>query len=218
MHEFRDIQNVPGVARPKSSQDMGMATRMADSGDSLAASTAGFAQPPQNILAAGVQPGMKVGDFGAGSGAYTLGCARTVGRTGKVYAVEVQKDLLTRIRTAAAAEHMENIEIIWGDFEMPHGSRIADASLDRVFLSNTLFQLDNKIGALHEAQRVLKPSGKLILIDWADSFGGMGPEKSAVVTEGAATKLLTAAGFAIAGTFPAGAHHYGLIATPLPVA
>lgn len=190
---------------------------MNDSGDPIAASMAGFANPAQNILAAGVQAGMKVGDFGAGSGAYTLGCARTVGKVGKVYAVDVQKDLLTRIKNDATKEKLDNIEIIWGDFEMSGGSRVGDALLDRVFLSNTLFQLENKIGALHEIRRVLKPGGKLVVIDWSDSFNGMGPEESAVVTKTEAIKLVQASGFAVASEFNAGAHHYGLLCTPVIV-
>lgn len=192
-----------------------MALRMQDSGDSLAQRTAGFANPTQNIIEMGINEGMRVADFGAGSGAYSMAAAKTVGKTGVVYAVDVQKDLLNRVKTAATAAGLSNIEIVWGDFEREGGSRIAEHSLDRVIMSNVLFQLENRLGAFHEARRVLKPDAKLVLIDWADSFGGLGPAPEAVVTKAQALKLASAAGFAVVKDFEAGAHHYGIILKPI---
>lgn len=211
--QMRDLSGVPGVAQPKSSaQTDDIARKRAQDG---IASTAGFANPVENILAIGLQQGMKVADFGAGSGAYTLAAARTVGAHGKVYAVDVQKDLLTRIKNAAAQEHLENIEIVWGDFELPHGSRIADNLVDVVIISNALFQLENKSGALHEAHRILAPTGKLAVIDWCDSFSGMGPSMQDVVRKEAALELARMAGFTLLNEFAAGAHHYGLLLRPV---
>jgi 16S rRNA A1518/A1519 N6-dimethyltransferase RsmA/KsgA/DIM1 with predicted DNA glycosylase/AP lyase activity len=56
-----------------------------------------FADPIVNLRQVNLMPGMTVVDFGAGSGAYTLPAAELVAPTGKVYAVEIQKDLLETI-------------------------------------------------------------------------------------------------------------------------
>ncbi|MBI2048494.1 MAG: methyltransferase domain-containing protein [Parcubacteria group bacterium] len=212
-HNFRDISDIAGVAQPRSQSEQEMArakARLWGAEGTGAAPSGNFAHPETNVAAMQFDPGMKIADFGAGSGAYTLAAARAVGRTGRVYAVDVQKDLLTRIKNNALREKLECVDIIWGDFEKLGGTNIKDKSLDAVIMSNVLFQLEHTPGAFAEAQRVLRPDGRLIIIDWADSFGGMGPEPRRVVTKAAALAMAQAEGFTLLREFPAGAHHYGL--------
>ncbi|MBV9159279.1 MAG: class I SAM-dependent methyltransferase [Candidatus Kaiserbacteria bacterium] len=173
--------------------------------------SAGFAHPPRNVAAFGVEPGMAIADFGAGSGAYVLEIAALLKNEGHIYAVDVQKDLLRRIKNEANARGYKNVEIIWGDLEKEKGSHIASDHIDLVLISNILFQVDPKEPLLVEAMRILKPGGKLVVIDWADSYGGMGPTKAHVVKKDAALALARSAGFAAVREFDAGVHHYGLI-------
>ncbi len=180
--------------------------------------TVGFADPAKNIAALGVEEGMKAADFGAGSGAYTLELARAVGESGRVYAIEVQRDLLRRIRNDSHARGFDShIEFIWGDVEERNGSKIADGLLDFVLVSNLLFQLPDKRAALLEARRVLKSTGRLALVDWSDSYGGMGPQKADVIKKDEAFDIARKAGFDLVGEFAAGAHHYGLLLRPAVV-
>jgi len=51
--------------------------------------------------------------LGAGTGAYTLPLAEKVGETGRVYAVEVQKDFLTNIKNEATSRGLKNVELLW---------------------------------------------------------------------------------------------------------
>lgn len=170
-----------------------------------------FLKPEEHIEEFGLREGQTVADFGAGSGTYALLAAEAVGETGKVYAVEVQRDFLPLIKDAAKAKGLENVEVLWGDFEIPGGSKLKDAATDAVILANTLFQLEDKTGAAREAKRVLKQGGKMIVIDWEDSFGNMGPAKEHVVKKSEARELFEKAGFAFVREFPAGDHHYGLL-------
>lgn len=158
-----------------------------------------------------IDHGMKVADFGSGSGAYVLAAARAVGRTGRVYAVDVQKDLLTRIQHNALQEKIDWVDIVWGDFETPGGTKLKDKSIDLVIMSNVLFQIDHAPRAFGEALRVLKQGGRLAVIDWTDSFGGMGPEAKRVVTKEKTIGHALTAGFTLMREFPAGAHHYGIL-------
>ena len=178
--------------------------------------TAGFAHPVRNVGALGIEPGMIVADFGAGSGAYVLAIAAQLAHAGRVYAVDIQRDLLRRIHTEAHKRGYKNVEVVWADLEKVHASKLADASVDLVLISNLLFQLDDKRAVFAEAWRVLKPTGKLAVIDWSDSFGGMGPIKAQVVKADAALQLAVAAHFELVREFEAGAHHYGLICRPVP--
>jgi len=173
--------------------------------------TANFAHPHTNVKALGIGPGMSVADFGSGSGHYVLAIAEALEGSGHVYAIDVQRDLLRRIHNEAMKRGIKNVQILWGDLERPGGSKIADHHLDRVLISNLLFQVEDKSAVLQEAARVLRPHGRLAIIDWSESYGGMGPVKKDVVTKDAAQKLAVAHGFELDREFPAGAHHYGLL-------
>src|SRR3989344_5280139 len=94
--------------------------------------TAGFAHPRRNIAALGIQSSMRVADFGAGGGAYTLAIAERLEGSGRVYAIDVQRDLLRRIANEAARRGYANVEGIWADLEVPRASKLADASIDLV--------------------------------------------------------------------------------------
>lgn len=169
-----------------------------------------FADPKKNIESFGLIPGMTILDVGAGSGAYTMLAAREVGGLGKVYAFDVQKDLLTRIKQNAQKEHLGNVEVIWGDIEKKGGTKLRDSIVDGVIMSNVLFQIPHKETARDEIFRVLKPGGRIFLVDWTDSFGGLGPQAHDVITA-AQAKQLFATGFSVDREFGAGAHHYGII-------
>lgn len=177
--------------------------------------TAGFAHPVRNVDALGIEPGMTVVDFGSGSGAYVLAIADRLQNKGHVYAVDVQQDLLRRTKNEAHKKGHKNVETIWSDLEKPNSSKIADRHVDVVLISNLLFQLADKGAPLHEAWRILKPTGKLAIIDWSESFGGMGPIKKDVVDRENALVEAQKAGFELLSEFDAGAHHYGLIMRPV---
>ncbi|PCI90338.1 hypothetical protein COB18_01135 [Candidatus Kaiserbacteria bacterium] len=172
-----------------------------------------FSDPKKNVHHFGLREGARVADFGSGSGAYTLALAALVGSTGAVYAVDVQRDLLTRIQNTATAQGYQNVEIIWGNIELLGSVGLRDEQLTAVLLANTLFQVDDKISTLKEAWRVLQPGGSIIIIDWTDSYEGLGPQKGDVVTQAEITLLCADHGFAYKRNFDAGEHHYGLIFT-----
>lgn len=176
--------------------------------------TEGFAHPMRNVSLFSIEPGMSVADFGAGSGHYVWPMAEAVGPHGHVFAIDVQQDLLKRIHNEATKRGLKNVKVIWSDLEKPKASKLADRTLDLVLISNLLFQLEDKAAPLREAKRVLKPSGKLVVIDWLDSFAGMGPRKKDVVTKDAGQKLIRENGFEAVREFAAGAHHWGIVARP----
>jgi len=170
-----------------------------------------FTNPEQNILHLGLSEGMRVADFGAGSGAYSKACSQKVGYTGKVYAIEVQKDLLKRLETDIKSWGITNIDCIWGDIEKKNGTKISDNSMDAVIISNVLFQADDKLGLIDEAKRVLKKGGKVLLIEWSESFSGMGPAPEHIVTESMAKELFEKRGFKLEESISTSPHHYGII-------
>src|SRR3989338_8715992 len=99
-----------------------------------------FADPTSIVKQFGLSDHMRVADFGAGSGAYTFPMAEII-RNGKVYAVEVQKGLLVRIKGEAEKLHLPNVMPIWADIEKVGGIKLADRALDGVLTSNVYFQV-----------------------------------------------------------------------------
>ncbi len=172
----------------------------------------GFVNPSKVARIFDLKEGMKFADFGSGSGAYVLEGAKLVGNTGKVYAIDIQKDLLIRLKQQAFLHGYDNITFLWCDFENEGATELPRDSIDVVLMSNVLFQLYNKKGAFVEARRILKDKeGRLFVIDWYESFKGMGPDEKLIVSKDNAIDLAISAGFNLVDEFAPGAHHYGLI-------
>lgn len=171
-----------------------------------------FADPQKNVSHLELREGMQVADFGAGSGHYVTALSRMVHEGGRVYAIDIQKELLRRIKNLSREERAENIEVLWGDVEEEGGSKLPPESVDAVVLSNMLFQAGHRHAVIKEAARVLKAGGKVLFIDWADSFGGLGPRPEDVVKKESAKTLFEEAGFkAERELSEVGDHHYGFI-------
>ena len=173
-----------------------------------------FATPEKNLEELNLNGDTVLADLGAGTGYYSWAAASIIakhGGKGHVYAIDVQKSLLERITTEATRRGIGNLRVIWGDVDRMGGTKLADNNLDAVIVSNVLFQAENKKTFLQEATRILKPGGKMMLIDWSDSFGQMGPHPDQVMTESRALELASSVGLEKVRGFIAGAHHWGLI-------
>ncbi len=175
-----------------------------------------FVHPGRTAAIIGVKADDVIADFGAGSGHHTFHFASLLDGNGRVYAIDVQQDLLRRIKNEAQGLGLKNVEVVHGDVERPHGSRLADKVVDLVLMSNLLFQLNEKALAFNEAWRILKPAGALAIIEWSDSFGGMGPAQKHVVSKDNAILLAREHGFSVTREFQTGANHYGLLLKPIP--
>ncbi len=153
--------------------------------------------------------GDKVADFGAGNGFFLKSLSEAVGAEGRVYACEIQKGLVEKLGEFVRNASLQNVSPLWCDLEEAGGIKLTDNSLDSGLLINTLFQFEDKAAALKEIRRVLRKDGVLYVIDWSESFGGLGPQPADVVSKAAATDLCEAAQFIFEREYPAGDHHYG---------
>lgn len=170
-----------------------------------------FSDPTKIIEQCGIQAGMEIADFGSGSGAYTFAVSKALVSTGKVYAIDINKDLLKKVKNEGVKLGLFNIEVIWGDIDKLGGTMLRDFSVDLVLLCNILFQLENKEEVIKEIKRILKPNGKVLVVDWSDSFGGLGPKPQTVVKKDSAMDMFEKAGFHMERELNAGTHHYGMI-------
>lgn len=157
-----------------------------------------------------LREGDKVADFGAGSGFFLPILSRTVTATGIVYACEIQKALVDRLGDIVRTQGLGNVHPLWCDLEEMNGIKIESNSLDAAVLINTLFMIEDKDTAVQEMGRTVRSGGKFFVIDWSESFGGLGPTPDHVVSSQSVIALFESHGFVLEREFPSGDHHYGL--------
>ncbi len=170
-----------------------------------------FSHTKLNLGPLEIREGMRVADFGAGRGYYAMAASELVGNFGKVYAIEVQKELVKHLEAELKDKSIKNVECIWGDVETLHGSKLADQSIDRLIMTNILFQVGDKLGLVDEAKRILKKGGKVLVIDWRDKYGGIGPSHQHLVKYETTEELFTKRGFKKVEDVNVSAHQYGII-------
>src|SRR3989344_6230736 len=140
-----------------------------------------FIIPEKLVTHFHLRPGDRVGHFGAGTGNFVTVLSRVVGPTGRVYACEIQRNLVETLAARIRQEHLTNVEVIWSDIEADGGTKLESGALDAAILINTLFQSDDRPAALREINRTLRVGGKLLLVDWSESWGGGGAQPSNVL-------------------------------------
>ena len=171
-----------------------------------------FLQPGAVIAAAGVAEGMRVADFAAGGGGFfTRAAARAVGEAGVVWAVDSNREILSRVKNLALAEGLPHVEVVHGDVERLGGSTLPEGLFDVVIAANICFTLEHPEGMAAEAWRVLRPGGFVLVVDWGGSFGGLGPHPDHVVRQEDIARLFLQAGFTQEEDVPCGAYHWGFL-------
>ena len=109
----------------------------------------------------GIRPGFTVLDYGCGPGSYILPTWKLVGRSGRLYALDMHPMAVAAVRQLAAREGLPNVETIHSDGK----TGLPDGSVDVVLLYDTFHALRNRQGILTELHRVLKPEGILSFSD-----------------------------------------------------
>ena len=173
-----------------------------------------FSDPNKNVLEFGFIPGQKVVDLGSGAGHYTSALSRALGPQGRVYAVDLHKDMLVKLKNEMQMAGRENIEVIHGDIEKLNGTHLRDEIMDGAVFSNILFQLDDVAGALAEVKRVLRTGGRVAVVEWSDTdliSKALAKKQRHPINEEMAKRLFEKAGFKFERAFKAGEHHYGVI-------
>lgn len=169
-----------------------------------------MSNPARDISLCDIHHGMTVVDLGAGSGFHAFAASVAVGAGGTVYALEVQKELVGKLTDEVKRRHMPNIHVLWANFEKFNGTKLKDNSVDRVILANTLFQVEDKDTAVLEIKRILKPGGKVAVID-IQSGGAF--KTTNYISEMDARILFEKQSFSIDKTFNYELHQWGFLAT-----
>ena len=121
-----------------------------------------FFSPRMNILKeAELKSGFRVLDYGCGPGSYIIPLAEFVGKSGKIYALDIHPLAIQMVRSIASKKQLPSVETICSDCK----TGLQDKSIDVALLYDTLHGLSKPDEVLAELHRVLKPGGILSLSD-----------------------------------------------------
>ena len=168
--------------------------------------------PKKIVESFGLKNGDFVADFGSGHGYFVIPLARNVSPEGKVFAIDIQRQMLDVTRAKSKLENLLNVECILSDLEIPQGSKLKDNFVDLVLITNILHQSSQKENIIKEAYRILRAGGRLAVIDWnKGEKNGFGPPDEIRVAKDTVMQLGIDQSFSPAQDFDAGNHHYGII-------
>lgn len=121
-------------------------------------------EAPQLLLdALNLKPGMEVADVGAGSGYFTFAMAAKVGSKGKVYATDIQPEMLDIIRRKATQNGTKNVELVLGTTS---DAKLPEDRLDLIVLVDVYHEFDQPYEMTESMVKALKKGGKLVLVEY----------------------------------------------------
>jgi predicted methyltransferase len=137
-----------------------------------------YQRPDQIMDALQIGDGSWVADLGAGGGWFTVRLARRVGPNGRVYAEDVQKEMIGAIKRRMDREGLTNVHIVLGTQINPG---LPPASLDAALMVDAYPEFEQPVTLLRAVSRALKPGGVLGIVNYKKDGGGPGPAMEARV-------------------------------------
>jgi ubiquinone/menaquinone biosynthesis C-methylase UbiE len=119
-------------------------------------------QPERVIRAVGVEPGMTLGEIGAGRGYFTVKLARAVGSTGRVLANDIDSGALASLERRCRREDLDNVETVLGEYEDP---LFPDRALDMVFIVYAFHDIEEQVPLLENLAPSLRPGAMVVVLD-----------------------------------------------------
>ena len=139
-----------------------------------------------------IADGSVVADLGAGGGWFTVRLARRVGPNGRVYAEDIQRQMIDAIDRRVTREGMKDrVTLVLGtalDPALPAGR------LDAVLIVDAFYEMEQPAVLLRNLAKSLKPDGRIGLIDFKKDGGGPGPPMEERVDPEVVIKAAEAAG------------------------
>ncbi len=148
-------------------------------------------RPDQIMDALQIADGSIVADLGAGSGWFTLRLARRVGPNGRVYAEDIQRQMIEAVGRRVQRENLSNVVPVLGT---PTDPRLP-AGLDAVLIVGVFHEIDDPVTLFRNIGTSLQPRGRIGVVDFNPGGGGPGPAPDQRVDPNAVITAAAAAGF-----------------------
>lgn len=145
-----------------------------------------------------LKTGMSVCDMGSGNGYHTLPMAEAVGGTGKVYAVDVQPEMIVMLNERIAEKAITNIEPIIGEVDDP---KLPANSCDLILLVDVYHEFSHPEAMLTGMKKALKPGGQIVLVEFRAEDDSVPIKPEHKMSKGQISKEMNANGLKLVREF-----------------
>ncbi|MCS7228621.1 MAG: class I SAM-dependent methyltransferase [Candidatus Kryptonium sp.] len=163
--------------------------------------------PPEEILiSSGLKEGMTIVDVGCGSGYFTIPASKIVGKNGKVYAIDVQEEMIKKLRQNNLPDNVTSI-LAENDYEFPIDDEISDFT----FLGFVAHENEDIERFLSEVRRITKTGGKIVILEWKKQHEENGPPYEERISQDVLLALLEKLNLSIVEHSEINQSHYKII-------
>jgi len=155
-------------------------------------------EPQKLIDALHLKPGQQVCDYGCGNGFYAIRLAQLVGPTGKVFAVDIQQEMLDLLDVRSKARGIDNIQPV---LATEKDSRLQANKLDWLLMVDVYHELSFPKEVLGEIRKSLNPLGRIALVEYREEDPEVPIKPLHKMSQVQALKELTDSGFKLVGQY-----------------
>ena len=166
--------------------------------------------PEKTLREFGLREGMTVLDVGTGPGFFLPYLSRMVGEKGKVYAVDIQEEMVKMAQEKVQKEGLSNVEVMKSE---ENSIPLPDHCVDFIFMAFTFHELTDPKTFAQELKRIAKPFAYLAVIDWKKEERDKGPPPEEVLSEWEVGLILDDSGIRVGRVVEIGKYCFGVYAT-----
>jgi ubiquinone/menaquinone biosynthesis C-methylase UbiE len=171
-----------------------------------------YQKPHEVLKALDLQPGETIADIGAGSGYFTLRLAAHVGEKGRVFAVDIDPEMIRYLNRRVRDAGVRNVQAILAD---PDDPLLPDASIDRFVVVDTWHHIEKQGEYLARMKKMLRPGGQVVMIDFHKKELPLGPPMEMKIAREDLVRQMEANGFRLAKEHTFLPYQYFLVFVPV---
>ncbi len=127
--------------------------------------------PPEEVLkSCGLSEGMTMVDLGCGSGYFTIPASRIVGEKGKIYAIDIQEEMLDKLKENGLPSNVIPL-LARSDYDFPLDEGISDFT----FIAFVTHENEDLEKFFNEIKRITKDDGRVVILEWKKQYEESGP-------------------------------------------
>lgn len=165
--------------------------------------------PIPTLIELGLVPEDTVADLGCGIGYFTIPAAQIVDNSNRIFALDTSEEMLAEVEKRASEGGLSNVFSIKTE---EYDLKLPDESVSFVLIVNVLHEIEDKERFLQEAHRILKPDGRVAVVDWEKKRTEMGPPIDHRISLEEVIELATVKGFEVSKEHHLADVFFGIIA------